>query len=61
MVSSWGKVDDIPVPRFRRNNQDLNFNPKSLNVFDEEKQKFEKVRVYRSWHGAGIKITFDTF
>lgn len=43
MVSSWGRVDDIPVPRFRRNNQDLNFNPRSLNVFDEEKQKFEKL------------------
>jgi transposase-like protein len=43
MISSWGRVDDIPVPRFRRNNQELNFNPRSLDVFDEEKQRFEKL------------------
>jgi transposase-like protein len=43
MISSWGKIDDIPVPRFRQNNQNINFTPKSLNVFDEEKQKFEKL------------------
>ena len=43
MIYYWGRVDDIPVPRFRRNNQELNFNPRSLDVFDEEKQRFEKL------------------
>jgi len=41
MVSSFGKVEDIPVPRFR---QDTNgFSPSSLNVFESERNKFQKL------------------
>lgn len=41
MISSYGKIDDIPVPRFRRNIDNLSL--KTLDVFDDEKQKFEKL------------------
>jgi len=41
MVSSFGKVEDIPVPRFR---QEANgFSPRALNVFEEEREKFQKL------------------
>lgn len=41
MISSFGKVEDIPVPRFRQETD--GFSPRSLNVFDEEKEKFAKL------------------
>jgi len=41
MISSFGKVEDIPVPRFRKTTGD--FSPRSLNVFDSEKEKFQKL------------------
>lgn len=41
MISSFGKVSDIPVPRFRKEAPDLNL--KTLNIFDEEKEKFAKL------------------
>lgn len=41
MISSFGRVEDIPIPRFRTNN---NLQPlKTMNVFDEERGKFEKL------------------
>lgn len=41
MISSFGKIEDIPVPRFREPID--NFTPSSLNVFDSEKEKFQKL------------------
>ncbi len=42
MISTYGKVDDIPVPRFRQN-PEVGFKPNSLGVFDAEQDKFEKL------------------
>lgn len=41
MISSFGKVEDIPVPRFRR--EANGYAPASLNVFEEERDKFQKL------------------
>ncbi len=38
MTGTFGKVDNIPVPRFRSNPDD--FVPKTLNVFSSEQEKF---------------------
>ena len=41
MISSFGKVEDIPVPRFRQESN--GYSPRALNVFEEEKGKFQKL------------------
>lgn len=65
MFSAFGKIEDIPIPRFRQNNQDIDL--KTLNVFDQEKEKFS--RLIGQMHLMGIsqrkikqltKICFDT-
>jgi len=39
MLSTWGRIEDIPIPRFRESVPDLSL--KSTGVFEEEKHKFE--------------------
>jgi putative transposase len=51
MLSTYGKVDDIPIPRFRQN-PDGDFKPNSLGVFDAEQEKFE--RLISQMHLLGI-------
>lgn len=41
MTSSFGRVADIPIPRFRQSVE--GYAPGSLAVFDGEKEKFEKL------------------
>ena len=41
MLSSFGRIDGIPIPRFRENSS--GFNLRSLDVFDEEESKFAKL------------------
>ena len=41
MFSAFGKVENIPIPRFRQGNTDIPL--KTLNVFDEEKDKFSQL------------------
>lgn len=41
MLSLFGKVKNVPVPRFRREVSDLNL--KTLNIFNEEKEKFAEL------------------
>jgi len=41
MIGTFGKVDNIPVPRFRNNPN--NFTPQTLNVFGSEQEKFMKL------------------
>lgn len=52
LLSSWGKIEDVPIPRFRNSFQDLNFSPLSLNVFNNEREKFE--RLIEKMHLLGI-------
>lgn len=41
MLSSFGRVENIPIPRFR---QDVSgFEPRTLDVFNQEKEKFAKL------------------
>lgn len=40
MISSFGKVDDIPVPRFRQSQSAVGMELKSLSVFGLEQEKF---------------------
>jgi len=41
MMSTMGKVDNVPVPRFRTNSS--GFVPQSISVFDSEQDKFMKL------------------
>lgn len=41
MTSTFGKIKDVPVPRFRQQVDDLNL--KTMNVFNDEKGKFMKL------------------
>ena len=41
MVSSFGKVENIPVPRFRQ--ETSGYSPSSLNIFESEREKFQKL------------------
>src|SRR5271157_2419398 len=41
MTSTFGRIDDVPIPRFRQSPEGLEM--KSLSVFDEEQQKFMKL------------------
>ena len=50
MISSFGKVSDIPIPRFRQPSGD--FAPATLQVFDQEKEKFAKL--IQQMHLLGI-------
>ncbi|HRY74621.1 MAG TPA: IS256 family transposase [Candidatus Dojkabacteria bacterium] len=40
MLSTMGKIDNVPIPRFRQSN---GFSPSSLSVFDSEQDKFMKL------------------
>jgi len=50
MMSTLGKVDNVPVPRFRSNSQ--GFVPQSLSVFDTEQERF--VKLVEQMHLMGI-------
>jgi len=50
MLSQFGKIEGIEVPRFRQNPDGLNLN--SVKVFDSEKERFE--RVIAEMHVNGI-------
>ena len=50
MVSTLGKVDNVPIPRFRTNTS--GFVPQSLSVFDTEQERF--VRLIEQMHLMGI-------
>ncbi|MDE1871806.1 MAG: IS256 family transposase [Patescibacteria group bacterium] len=39
LTSTWGRIDDVPIPRFRESVPELSL--KATGVFDEEKEKFE--------------------
>lgn len=41
MISSFGRVEDIPIPRFRQSPEGMQM--KSLSVFENEQQKFMKL------------------
>lgn len=41
MVSTWGRIEDVPVPRFRESIPGLDL--KSTAVFDTEREKFEQL------------------
>ncbi len=65
MFSTFGKVSDIPVPRFRQDVPEMNL--KSMNIFDQEKERFAEL--IGKMHLMGIsqrkikqltKICFDT-
>lgn len=50
MLSTFGKIDDINIPRFRQKPDDINL--KSLSVFDQEKDRFESLIC--EMHNLGI-------
>jgi len=50
MMSTLGKVDNVPVPRFRSNSS--GFVPQSLSVFDTEQERF--VKLVEQMHLMGI-------
>ena len=50
MTSTFGKIEKIPVPRFRENPND--FNPNTLNVFNQEQDKF--MQLINQMHILGI-------
>ena len=50
MMSTLGKVDNVPVPRFRTNTS--GFVPQSLSVFDTEQERF--VKLVEQMHLMGI-------
>jgi len=50
MISSFGKIEDVPIPRFR--NADSRMDLKTLDVFDQEKGKF--MQVIQQMHLLGI-------
>jgi putative transposase len=50
MMSTMGKIDNIPIPRFRQSG--LDFTPKSISVFDNEQDKF--VQLVEQMHLNGI-------
>jgi len=50
MVSSFGKIEDIPVPRFRQGVPDMEL--KTLNVFASEQEKF--MHLIEQMHLLGI-------
>lgn len=52
MISSFGRIDDIPVPRFRQTAQTGGFTPQTLSVFEQEREKFE--RLVTQMHLLGI-------
>jgi len=41
MISSFGRIEDIPIPRFRNSRQEMEF--KTLGIFQEEQEKFTKL------------------
>lgn len=63
MMSTMGKIDNIPIPRFRQ--PGLDFTPKSISVFDNEQDKF--MQLVEQMHLNGIsqrkisKIAKDCF
>lgn len=50
MTGTFGKVNNVPVPRFRNNPAD--FTPKTLNVFSSEQEKF--MELVNQMHILGI-------
>ena len=50
MISSFGKVEDIPIPRFRQQVSGMDL--KTIGVFTEEQQKF--MRLIEQMHLLGI-------
>ena len=50
MISSFGKVEDIPIPRFRQQVPGMDL--KTIGVFTEEQQKF--MRLIEQMHLLGI-------
>ena len=50
MISTLGKVDNVPIPRFRNNSN--GFVPNSLSVFDSEQERF--VNLIEQMHLADI-------
>jgi len=50
MMSTLGKVDNVPIPRFRDNSN--GFVPQSLSVFDSEQERF--VKLVEQMHLMGI-------
>lgn len=50
LISSYGKFEDIPVPRFRKSQQGLQLN--TLNIFDQEQGKF--MQLIEQMHLLGI-------
>ncbi len=50
MLSTFGKVENIPIPRFRQNIPNLDI--KSLDIFDDQKHKF--VKLIEQMHLLGI-------
>lgn len=50
MTGTFGKVEDVQVPRFRNNPDD--FTPKTLNVFSSEQEKF--MELVNQMHVLGI-------
>lgn len=63
LVSTFGKVPEIPIPRFRQGVDNLQL--KSLDIFSEEKQKM--LKVIEEMHMLGIsqrkisKLSHDCF
>jgi len=41
MLSNYGKISDIPIPRFRSSQEDMSL--RSMNVFEQEQNKFMKL------------------
>lgn len=50
MISTLGKVDNVPIPRFRNNTS--GFVPNSLSIFDSEQERF--VNLVEQMHLKGI-------
>jgi putative transposase len=50
MMSTLGKIDNVPVPRFRQKQTD--FTPQSLSVFDSQQERF--VKLIEQMHLMGI-------